>query len=173
MQKKFNTTNINEKIVRINSSSSEQNLYNPVIKRDFAINNYWESKDENGSWYEVDFQQNLFYLKNYFIRAATGDFFSKWQVLGSNDGVNYDVVDDVTDFEKPTTDKLVFKCKYPKVRKIFRIVTNGKRFTGDSQFVIHRLEFYGSFISSPFVRTCKINHKNELYYAFMISLFVS
>ena len=166
LQKKFNTINIHEKIVKINSSSSEKNLYIPVTNRDCVTDIYWNSKNENGSWYEVDFQQNLFYLTNYFIRAAAHDFFSKWQVLGSNDGVNYDVVDDVTDFKEPTTDNLVFKCKYPKVRKIYRIVTNGKRFAGDYIFHMHRLEFYGSFVSSPFVKTCKINHMNKLYYVF-------
>ena len=130
LQNVFGRSDINNGIVKINASSTVQNLYNPVVIRDFTNGLYWCSNDENGSWYEVDFLQNYFYLKSYVIRTYSHDFFEKWQVLGSNDGVHFDVVDDVTDFEKPTADmhNIHFVCKYPKIRRIFRIVANGKRF---------------------------------------------
>ena len=169
LQKKFNKENITEDIVKINASSTEQYLYCPVIMRNFS-GNYWRSSNESGSWYEVDFLQNLFYLKNYFIRDHANDFFKQWQVLGSNDGIHFDVVDDVKDF--PTQSygmhNILFNCKYPKVRRIFRIVANGRRNLGDYKFVIHRLEFYGTFISKPFIKTCKIDARNRSFHSFIV-----
>ena len=75
LQKKFNKENITEDIVKINTSGTEQNLYNPVIMRDFDTYSYWRSESKNGSWYEVDFLQNIFYLKSYLLRTHSQDFF--------------------------------------------------------------------------------------------------
>jgi len=150
LQKVFKRSDINNGIVKITASSNIKNLNNPVVLKNFDIDEHWYSEKVNGSWYEVDFLQNNFYLKSYVIRNFYHEFLAKWQVLGSNDGVNFDVVDDVTDFEEPSEGyhNIHFVCKYPKMRRIFRIVGNGKRFYGDYHFVIHRLEFYGMIISS-------------------------
>ena len=158
MQKAFNKVNINEGFVKINASSSTQSSESPVIKRNMGTDNFWGSDDENGSWYEVNFLKNSFYLTSYEIRDHPQDFYSAFQVLGSNDGQNFDVVDDVKDFERPNGDtnvNVLFRCKYPKRRKIFRIVTKGVRFYGDHRFYIHRLEFYGIFNSNPFMNSCQ------------------
>ena len=150
LQTKFNKTNINDGIVRISASTTVQSLEHPVVRRDIGIGDYWYSDDVNGSWYEVDFIQNNFYLESYVLRAADRDFFSRWQVLGSDDNVHYDVVDDVIDFQKPSVEYscIRFVCKYPKTRRSFRIVTYGKKFGSNSfKFYLYRLEFYGRFVS--------------------------
>ena len=174
LQKKFNKENVHENIVKINASSTEQNLYNPVIRRDFINGTYWRSKDENCSWYEVDFLQNKFYLKSYVIRNYYLDYFEKWEVLGSNDGKQFDLVDDVKDFQKTAKalHNLFFKCKYPKIRRVFRIVANGKRFSGDYKFVIHRLEFYGMFVPNQFThgKYNELSNKSWLSLSFLITL---
>ena len=144
----YNKDNISNEIVKISAKTSDFNLEYPVVKRDIG-KDYWRSSNENGSWYEVDFLLNHFYLESYVIRAYYIDFFESWQVLGSNDGKKYDVVDDVKGFEKPDENihNLNFKCKYPKVRRTFRIVASGKRFKGcDYYFHIYRLEFFGRFV---------------------------
>ena len=82
-------TDINNGIVKISASSVNGDINTPVVKRDLG-SDYWYSNSVNGSWYEVDFLKNNFYLEGYFIRAGPGDFFSKWQVLGSNDRYSYD-----------------------------------------------------------------------------------
>ena len=82
-------TDINNGIVKISASSVNGDINTPVVKRDLG-SDHWYSNDVNGSWYEVDFPKNNFYLEGYFIRAHPGDFFSKWQVLGSNDRYSYD-----------------------------------------------------------------------------------
>ena len=165
LQKAFNRDNINDGIVKINASSTVQNLESPVVKRNIGTDSPWNSGNKNESWYEVDFLQNNFYLTSYVIRDHAQDFYSTFQVLGSNDGQRFDVVDDVTNFERPEGDayyNILFKCKYPKRRKIFRIATKGTRFYGDHNFFIHRLEFYGVFNSRQFFKTCQ--RCNNMHY---------
>ena len=177
LQKTFNKENICDGIVKVSASSSVQNLYNPVIKRDFNTDDYWFSRAENGSWYEVDFLQNNFFLTSYLIRAHAVDFFENWKMLGSNDGVNFDVLDEVTNFLKPSTafHNLSFKCKYPKMRRIFRLVPNGKRYKDDFISVIYRLEFYGRFVvfDPKLMKTCRIIYSMNHYALCFISFYLS
>ena len=148
LQNVFQKTNINEGIVNIRVSSNENNMEYPVVKRDEGFD-WWVSDDVNGSWYEVNFIHSYFHLKSYVIRDWSLDFFANWKVLGSNDGVNYDVVDSVNGFQVSDVNShpnFHFVCKYPKTRKYFRIQTSGKRLKEtDYTFAIYRLEFYGIF----------------------------
>ena len=118
MQIAYKKENISDKILKIRASSTVQNLEYPVIKRDESSDYYWCSRGgEPNSWYEVDFLMNRFYLESYVIRACSWDFFEKWQVLGSDDGKHYYVVDNVTEFKKPEPwgeHLFNFVCKFPK-----------------------------------------------------------
>ena len=174
---KFKDQNISEGIVKINVSSTNNKHLVPVIRRDFITDlEYWRSDPINGSWYEVDFLQNNFYLKSYVIRDGERDFFEKWQVLGSNDGIHFDLIDDVKDYPAVSTFNYVnisFKCKYPKTRRIFRIVANGKRAANDYHFVLHRIEFFGEFVMfrPDFMKTCKCkNYNSHLLFYFIVYL---
>ena len=122
LQKTFKREDINNDIVKIETSYNGQNYESPVIKRNIGSDNAWFSENKNGSWYEVDFLQNNFYLESYVMRAYYQDFFEKWQVLGSNDGTHFDVIDDVTGFQRPKVyeyHNVYRKCKYPRTRRIF------------------------------------------------------
>ena len=146
LQNYYGRTDIHNGIVKINVSSTNGNhdKTTPIVKRDIG-DGTWGSISENGSWYEVDFLKNKFYLEGYFIRAHPHDFFPNWQVHGSSDGENFDVVDDVSGYTQPSSYDNYFRCKYPKQRRIFKIITSGTRFYGDFMFHIYRLEFYGRF----------------------------
>lgn len=174
LQTSFKKTSISDGVVRIRTKSTVQNLALPIENKSFE-NIYWCSKNERESWYEVDFLQNTFYLTSYVIRDYHWDFFEKWQVLGSNDGRHYDVVDDVTDFKQPSYGFHNYhkNCTQPKARRMFRIVAYGKRFYNDFFFVIHRLEFYGKFVSRlPYlsIRQCRSHISNIfIIISFMIS----
>ena len=164
--------NISQGVVTIKTSTNLNNFELPVIKRDFE-ETYWHSDCENGSWYEVDFLHNHFYLESYVIRAYSQDYFSNWQVIGSNDGKHYDIVDEKTDFPEPlpvTKYNLHFTCKAPKARRTFRIVTNGKRLGGsDYCFYLHRLEFFGKFF---YASSCKTPIKKSSQYKLSVFLYI-
>ena len=173
LQKYFNKDEISEDIVKITSKSSGDNLVFPVEKRDLGFD-YFGSCCESDNWYEVDFLQNNFFLESYEIRDYYWDFFPSWEVLGTNDGVHYDVVDNVTGFEQPSVGhhNLHFKCKYPKTRRSFRIIVHGNRFQGDTFFYIYRLEFYGRFndLCLRNSQRCLQRNNNNFILCIMIAL---
>ena len=165
-------TDINNGVVKISARSSVKNLKLPVVKRDLG-DDYFESENENGSWYEVDFLKNNFYLKSYFIRACPWCYFPSWQILGSNDGIKYDVIDEVSGYTQPASYDNHFECKYPKRRRLFRMITNGKNLNGKSYtFFLRRIEFYGKFVSKIAKQSCgaSCNKNNLLIYCFVILL---
>ena len=166
-------TDINNGIVKINASSVNGDINTPVVKRDLG-SCYWYSNNENGSWYEVDFLKNKFYLEGYFIRAHPQDYFANWQVLGSYDGENYDVVDEVSNYTRPSSFDNYFKCKYPKQRRIFKILTNGTRFYGNYTFYLYRLEFYGRLTTLNNNRCTRARRcKDNDYFAYFLIIAIS
>ena len=145
------TENICQNIVKVSASSTQTGRTElPIIRTDYNTDYYWTTQSEKISWYEVDFINNTFYLESYVIRDHAKDFHSTWKILGSNDGIKYDVVDEVTNFQRPsgTFPSLSFKCKYPKARRIFRFYKDQARFYNDFILVFHRLEFFGRFVES-------------------------
>ena len=143
------TENICQNIVKVSASSTKTGRTEiPLIKKDEDLNYYWTSQLEDVGWYEVDFKNNKFYLESYVIRDHTQDFHSAWKILGSNDGVKYDVVDEVTNFQRPsgTYVNLNFTCKYPKARRFLKFYKDRARFANDGLLVFHRLEFFGRFV---------------------------
>ena len=155
-------TNISDDFIRIKPSSTlgktiygSYNMYSPIIDKNYQ-SEYWCSEDKNNSWYEIEFLKNRVYLESYFIYASQHEYFSNWKVLGSNNGIDYDVVDEVSGYTKPQGWSNYFQCKYPKTRRFFKIVASGQRFGKDGFFLcIRKLEFYGWSFKNG--RMCSIN----------------
>ena len=145
------TENICQNIVKVSASSTQGGRTElPIIRTDEDTSIFWYSQNEKVGWYEIDFKNNKFYLESYVIRDHAQDFHSTWKILGSNDGLKYDVVDEITNYQKPsgTYVNLNFTCKYPKARRIFRFYKDGSRFVNDYLLIFHRLEFFGRFVES-------------------------
>ena len=157
LQKAYNKIDISDGIIKISArGSTSQNMNYPIVNRDLG-SGYWRSSEGNGSWYKVKFLKNNFFLESYFVRAWQYDFFSNWTVLGSNDGIKYDVVDELINFKVPSSWNNHFVCKYPKARRMFKIVTNGKDFNNFYRFHIYRLEFFGKFVD-PIINSVNNYH---------------
>ena len=130
------------------SSSNNENPSNPIIDNSDQIT-YWQSKDIDESWYEVDFLNNLFYLESYIFRMNKIDYFKEWKILGSNDGIHYDVLDNHTNYPMPDIEVLNrrFICQTPLTRRIFRYQTKGERYGGQHLTAFHRFDIFGSFVA--------------------------
>ena len=134
------TENICQNIIKISVSSTIQGTVDiPVVRKYEDITYYWMSQSEKIGWYEVDFKNNRFYLESYVIRDHGRDFHTEWKILGSNDGITYDVVDEVTNYQRPPEAYVNynFTCKYPKARRYFKFYKDGSRFYNNEILVIH------------------------------------
>ena len=149
---------VKENYIKVSvSSSSNQNIELPITNQTFDTLITWYSRNEENSWYEIDFLNNFFYLESYLIRNHGQDFFREWKILGSNDGINYQEVDHKTDFQKPseTHINILFNCSKPATFRIFRYIPIGTRYLGDYYLFFHRLQFYGSFMDAKSMKLIK------------------
>jgi len=136
----------------------------PIVSSD-TYTSYWASKDAQNSWYEVDLLKNSFYLESYTIRARNCDFITDWEVLGSNDGVHYDLVDVKHNQTMPETLSLPsmhFECEQPKTRRMFKFMPKGKNFDENYHFVLCNLELFGKF--KPIFRYQRITKAIRQFY---------
>ena len=159
-------------LVKISTSlTSTTNLKYPILKKSDDINYYFTASNPGEFWYEIDFLNNQFYLDTYLIRASDQEYFKEWKVLGSNDGIHYSIIDHIKDFTQPKNDycSIPFKCQFPNTYRFIRLWTHGKRFNNDDLIFIHRLEFYGAFISSSSIKTSHSAEKFSMF-TFPISL---
>ena len=137
-------------ILRVsNSSYHNGNIINPITV-DIDRNIYWCSKSEENSWYQISFLDNRVFIESYTYRAHYLDFFSEWEVLGSNNGFSWEVIHHKTQFLRPTNGyhTLRFTVDQILTKKVVRIVPKGTRFAGNYHFCSYGFEFFGHFISS-------------------------
>ena len=177
IQQQTNQNDIAEKgYVKVSVSSIEKGYNNwvlPIIKKD-TTNEFLPTDNVENSWYEVDLLNNYFLLNRYVIRMNKADYFSEWEIKGSLDGVNYFTVDHQTDFKQPseTIHTSNFSISNPKIIRVLRYCPIGKRFGGNNQLIIHRLELFGKFVSSRFLpfnkltSTCNYFHARCFCYLF-------
>ena len=154
------------------SSSNNQNPSTPVIDNTLG-DTYWQSEDIENSWYEIDFVNNSFYLESYVLRMNIVDFYKEWEILGSNDGINYEVIDNQTDFAQPSGIVINkrFICKNPLTKRMFRYQPKGTRFRGDHYVTLHRIDFFGSFMSSHTHIISCLQNINHIYYPHCLFIF--
>ena len=120
---------------------------------------YW-SGNGIGSWIEIDFGNSFVKISGYTFRSFGRDFLEKWEVLGSNDGIDFDTIDTKTFNSMPTDvlDNRYFKTDKELKYKRIRFISRGQRFASHDQniFYIHRIELFGYFYSrsSACQKTC-------------------
>ena len=179
LQTIYGTDLVSKNIIKINVMNPGNAFQNiPVTKRDdnnTNINNYYYSTDEEFSYYEIDLLNKSFHLESYSIRCNQQDFFSQWEIQGSNDGIHYTTVDYVEDFEEPTQEhhSQHVICKYPQTVRYIKYQTKDKRFGGDFVLYLYRIEFFGYFV--PQIKqkcTCVNSFQFISLYAFLIIILV-
>ena len=158
IREKAGIDNLNRYVVSRGSKSNQNyNADNIVLGESFA------GQEPDYNWCEVDFQKGRIWITNYTWRANTIDFFKKFQVLGSDDGIHWDIIDEretTFDTSNPTISK-TFNCKNPLTRRIIKIHPLDTTWNNNRALWIHKLEFFGFYFSSkdvPIQRSCKIYH---------------
>ena len=77
---------ITKKLISIKTSSSFNDVTNPLYINSFALEKYWRSGFEYSErWYEIDFRKNTVGLSGIMINNYPGDVISLYYIQGSND----------------------------------------------------------------------------------------
>lgn len=114
-----------------------------IYKNDDDI--YWRTNDCPNQWIEVNLKRFYLRLTSYDFKTHKGDFFSKWILYGSNNGINFTKIHTVTNFKQPASDFYTahFDLSCANRYKYFHFEPIGLNGFNKNYFAIHRIEFYG------------------------------
>ena len=120
-----------EGVVKVSSSSTSTGSITTPITVDSDAYDHWGSSNTENQWYQVDFQQNRVAITSYTYRAWDGDFFSEWNIFGSDDGFHWEILHHQTQFQRPSGGHhtLHFTVNYTRVKRIVRFSPKYNRFS--------------------------------------------
>ena len=138
-------------IVNVSASSVLQGSPNiPITTDEDRIDRWWCSHDSVNSWYQISFLEHRVSLSSYSYRSHSKDFFSEWNVHGSDDGLSWEILHHQPYFAEPVPTQYYtfqFTINNTKTKKIIRFSPKAKRYYGTDHFCIHGIEFFGLLVS--------------------------
>ena len=161
------TLDANQKGLISLKASGNEDILSSILTYDTSASGFWYTQGIK-SWIEINFGDNFVAINGYTLRSYGRDVLKKWEVNGSMDGSNWDLIDsktidampeDVLDNRYYTTDRVIKS-------KMIRFYNTDNRFDSfnTNYFYLHRLELFGHFYScfSFYQKTC--NRKRILLF---------
>jgi hypothetical protein len=134
----------------LSNVSSTQSYYQssdyPVTRDVDGGTLYWASNYQGNNYFSVEFNDTYLLLESYVHRAYSSDYHPEWQILGSDDGVKWEIICNPRDFQQPSGSyvTLNFQCQASAPYRIIKYLPTQKRFAGDNCLVFYGLEFFGT-----------------------------
>ena len=136
------------------------------------LNFYWWGtlQSEGIHWLILDMLSYRISITSYLMRCKTTSHHKHHKVLASNDGIEWNPINDVSIETQPTSEEQVFHVSSNKVfYRFLKFVTDGDRYDGGFSFGLSYLRLYGTIKNSvPY--NCITYRKNKNYN--YINLFV-
>ena len=153
LSKKHGKNLVDSGYLFITASSIYGSTYIPqnVLKNDESC---WVSKDIPNSWIQFELTQTMVSLTSYSINIR-GTPLKSWKVEGSNNGSNFDIIDNKPDspdfqnigngnFNQPSSQKNYQVNRSNKYYKIIRFTSLGKNWSNNDHFQFYRIELFGN-----------------------------
>lgn len=137
-------------LVSMSSSAgaAPQSVADRNISSSPAENSYGR---ERNPWIAIDFKESKVRLESYFIAQEHDHYLRNWRLEGSDDGNNWDTLrEHVNDTTLTSSHRHhFFLVNAKKYYSRFRIYVTGPSHTGQTNFDITQLEFYGFLAMAP------------------------
>ena len=136
--------------------SSNKYLTSHLMTIPIGINNpsftdYWVSDNAANQWFQIDFRSYKVIVNSYDYHASSWDYFSNWQLLGSNDETSWKVIDKKTITSYPSSTILEekhYECSEGNNEPFsyIRLQVSGTRKYPDFYLGIYCFDVYGTII---------------------------
>ena len=127
---------------------------------------YWNSKNNSPSrWYQVEFKHFKVFIKGYYFAHNPIHYMRNWKILGSDNGVDWDILDERILENKPDKTKNVYECQNPLSRRYIRYQSDSTNFDDNSYITLGSFDLLGSVLWC--FNSNKICHKYHHYLSFM------
>ena len=167
LKKNSKTGNIlTEKIISISGTSEDTGHgYSLAI----GINNedglnWWRTIETTAKnpYIKFDFLSNKISLESIMLYNGSCDYFSGYSIYGINSN-KQELIKTCTHALNKNTNYIYFHIPFNRTKKYqsIKIEGNGKRGSGDTRFVIHRIEFFGTFYARKDLLTLSLYPKKN------------
>ena len=95
-------------------------------------------------YYMIDFLSFNVFVDGYSMTSGPQHVQRDMCVYGSNDYVNWQLMDRRTYDSQPSSGILFYSCKYPMKARYIAFVANSTRFTNDRAIALNSLDLYGT-----------------------------
>ena len=102
----------------------------------------WVSIESNYQWYQLEFKKFKIALTGYYMYTYRGRI-RYMEMLGSNDGTNFDLIENTTVASHPDNYLAYVNISKLKWYRTFRLKNLGPGFDGNYAFDLYRIELFG------------------------------
>ena len=138
--------------------------YNPTN------NGWWGSNGAIGTHYIlIDFLSFDVFVDGYSTSCGSNDVQKDLYIYGSNDFANWQLLDQRSFKEEPSTGVLFNNCKNPMKARHIAFVTNSTDFDGEYVFALNGIDLYGTI---QWFGKCSCNVKRENHFLMKLSYLI-
>ena len=138
---------IEEGLINVSADSSYEgnsNINAPLEMEEGRIQWWGSGRDNILHYYEVDFKFFKPYVTSYSMNILTAHYVKKWDMIGSNDHINWEIIDYQELTSEPQETFNIFNCSNPGIYRYIRIQSNQTNFDNQSALTLQDYRFYGS-----------------------------
>ena len=114
----------------------------------------WNSSQGDDNYIQIKFKKNIVTLQSYQLKTYSGEVngrhLKSWLIEGSNDGLNWVIIDSQQNNEILNGSRMIYVHKFTTSQPPYRFIRlkqNGPSFAGPNQgFAISNIEFYGKML---------------------------
>jgi len=130
--------------VEVTASSTQHNKPHQVL--DYGWSDFWHSRDQKGSWLQIDFKDRLVCLTHYSLKSHKGgaNYILAWVVEGSEDGRKWEVVDQRRTDQLAGSSKVgTFPVTSSRYFRFVRLRQTEKNSSNGNYFLLANIEVFG------------------------------
>ena len=152
------------------STRADSGPLSVLIGYDPTNNGWWGSNGAIGTHYIlIDFLSFDVFVDGYSTSCGSIDVQRDLSVYGSNNYVDWQLIDRRTYEKEPSTGVLYYACQNPMKARYVAFVANSTRFRGDCSFALNSLDLYGTI---QWFGKCSCNVKRENYFLMKLSYLI-
>ena len=145
--------------LEIKASSYEgSSIYQIVSNDTFVSSNYFQTGNKPNSWIQFEFNSLQVSIMSYTYRTRQHDFHEKWYLLGSNDNLTFEIIDERENSGYPSQNENEIETRHyscnqgnTKAYSYIRLYSDTQRsdyYDGQYRIPLYGFELYGQAFSS-------------------------
>ena len=161
-------------IINVNTSGNDNDpllKYGPIGVVNINGVTFWCHSSSQMRYYEVDFQSFSPFITSYSISIAKNQYPRYWELVGSNDHVNWTLLHSKTFDKEPSSDYQYFECNNPRSFRYVKLQSNYTDFRNANILTLQQYRFYGKVQWIFSTKHCKQLFNHYFLFVLIINIY--